>query len=222
MKKIILHTFISLAALLTVGTQHSKAQGFEWGLRDGITVASLVGIENTLPHIGLYAGLTTNYFFNERWGMGLDVTLSEQGAMCIDDRLGTTVDHCYHYANIPLMVNYRIPFENGTELRLLAGAQMGLFLVASYEYSAPSVLGDGYVEGSGHFDGEDFHPMDLGISLGLQWLVMDSPKLLIETRYTHGVTQTHDGISNTLNSTYYISVPNNRNSVFQLGTVLLF
>lgn len=224
MKKSLLNTLVSIVALVVVGTtQTTQAQRrFEIGLRDGVGFASLVGLENSYPHVGLYAGLATNYFFNDRWGLGLDVTLSEQGALTTDDSQSVMVDYIYHYVNVPLVVNYRIPL-GWSEIRITAGAQAGAFLLGAYEYSAPSVLEEGsYVEGNGYLESEDFHPYDFAFTLGAQWKIVESPKLFIEARYTHSITQTHDGISNTLNGTYYISVPNNRNSVFQLGTVILF
>jgi hypothetical protein len=43
----------------------------------------------------------------------------------------------------------------------------------------------------------------------------------IETRYTMGITQTHNGISTTANGNVYISVPDNRNSTFMFALIFL-
>lgn len=224
MKKIALSTLLALTLLLATNTQTTKAQHFEWGIRDGLSFSSLVGVEDSFPHVGLYAGFASNYFFNDTWGIGLDITLSEQGTFTYNGDTDVSMEYIYDYVNIPLMANYRIPLKNGSEIRIMAGAQLGVFLVGSYEYLVPSVLdgGNSLVEGSGFLDRDDFHPFDLGVTLGAQWRIIESPRVFLEARYTHGITQTHDGISNTLNGYYYISIPDNRNSVFQLGTVINF
>lgn len=211
-----------MVALLCLECGTLRAQWFEWGVRDGANISSLVGIDNTTPLGGLYVGVATSFLFDERWGASLDATLSSQGTRCLENADGVSTTYNYEYLNIPLMATYRIGLKDGSEVRFMAGPQLGLFLVGSVDYTAPSVLDGGYVQGSTMLDSEDFHPMDFGISVGLQWLLGEQNKTAIELRYTHGITQTHDGISNTLNGYYYISVPNNRNSVFQIGTVFYF
>lgn len=202
------------------GQNGKQSGGFEVGIRDGISFSHLVGIDNTSPHVGLYAGVTASYFFDSGFGIGIDVTLSEQGAYCNPNADGVAVDFRYDYLNVPLLMQYNIPL-GGSSLRVLAGAQVGVFLLGSYEYTAPSILGDGMVSGSDWLDRDDFHPYDIGVTVGAQWMLWDD-FLLIEARYTLGITQTHDGVSNTLGGNYFISVPDNRNSVIQIGTALLF
>lgn len=217
----ILYPFVLLAALLVSWPQASRARSFEIGVRSGVGACSLIGLDNTSPHIGYYGGLTTSLFLSERWGVTLDVTLSEQGTRCNPNDDGVTIDYLYDYLNIPLLATYRLPIGDGSSLRLLAGPQLGLFMLGTYSYTLPSVLDEGTISGSGSLDKESFHPLDLGISIGAQW-VLWGEQVLIEARYTLGINQTHNGVSNTLNDYYYISVPNNRNSVFQFGTAILF
>lgn len=202
------------------GRDGKRGGGFEVGLRDGLSFSHLVGIDNTSPHIGLYAGATASYIFDSGFGIGIDATLSEQGAYCNPNADGVAIDYRYDYLNVPLLLQYNIPLGE-TSLRLVAGAQVGLFLLGTYEYTAPSVLGDGVVSGSASLDADDFHPYDLGVTVGAQW-VLWGDFLLLEARYTLGITQTHDGVSNTLGGHYFISVPDNRNSVLQIGTAILF
>lgn len=210
-----------VVALFAVQSHPLKAQGFEVGVRSGANLASLIGIDQTTPRTGFYGGITSSLFLTERFGVTLDVTLSEQGVCCNPNEEGVAIDYRYDYLNIPLMATYRIPLGGGSSLRLLAGGQLGVFMLGTYSYTAPSVLGEGTVSGSGVMDKEDFHPFDFGISLGAQW-VLWGEHVLIEARYTIGLNQTHDGVSNTFSDYYYISVPNNRNSVIQIGTALLF
>jgi hypothetical protein len=188
-------------------------------LRDGVSLSWLAGVENTLPLAGLYVGVTADYAFSDNWEVGVDATLAEQGVQCGANADGVTIAYSYDYLNIPVMARYSLPVGSNQRLTLSAGAQVGVFLIGSYEYTAPSVLGGEMVSGNGYLDSDSFHPLDFGAVAALEYSV---GRTSVELRYTLGITQTHDGISNTLNGYYYISVPDNRNSVFQLGTVLRF
>jgi serine/threonine protein phosphatase PrpC len=97
----------------------------------------------------------------------------------------------YDYLNIPLLATYKLP----KNLTLLLGVQAGCFLIAKYTYETPSVLDEGYVSGEGYFDSSEFHPVDFGVSVGLRWLAVPELDFGIEVRYTHGITQTHNGIA---------------------------
>lgn len=220
MKRKLIITIALLLGLSTAHPQHSLAQGFELGVRDGIGLSWLVGIDNTLPQAGFYVGFVGNYFFDERLGVGVDVTLSEQGALCRKNSDGVTMDYSFNYLNIPILGQYHIDLTNDHSLRFMAGVQLGVFLWGTFEYTAPSITGTGVVNGIEQLNRNSFHPVDLGITAGAQWLV--GKTTAIDVRYTLGITQTHNGISNTLNGYYYISVPDNRNSVLQIGTTILF
>ena len=75
-------TLLAICSALFALCQPASAQTFSFGVRDGVSLSWLVGIDNTTPMPGLYAGITGDFRFNERWGVGLDVTLSEQGVYC--------------------------------------------------------------------------------------------------------------------------------------------
>lgn len=217
-----LRTLILLATLGTLTllpTTTSAQTTFRLGLRDGVSLSWLVGIDNTLPQVSFYAGITGDCYFDERWGVGVDVTLAEQGALCKPNSDLVTMDYSFHYLNIPLLALYRLPIGREQHLTLSLGAQAGIFLMGGYDYTAPSVLGEGQVSGSGSFDRDSFHPVDMGVVAALEYGI---GRTSIEVRYTLGLSQTHNGISNTLNGYYYISVPDNRNSVLQLGTIVRF
>lgn len=199
--------------------QPASAQSFKVGLRDGVSFSWLVGIDNTLPQASFYAGITSDLYFGERWGVGVDVTFAEQGALCKENNMGVVMDYSFRYLNVPLMVRYRLPIGAEQFLQFSAGAQVGVFLSAEYQYTAPSVLYEGVVSGGDKFDSDSFHPLDYGVVTAVEFGMGNTS---IEVRYTLGITQTHNGISNTLNDYYYISVPDNRNSVLQIGTVIRF
>lgn len=220
MKKRFFAIIIAAVCTLFVPTQKTQAQGFEWGFRDGVSFSSLVGIDNTLPLAEFYVGVVGNYFWNEKWGVGFDMTLAEQGACCMPNDNDVSIDYHYTYLNIPLLGHYQFSLNNGQLVRLSAGVQFGMFLLGAAEYTAPSITGDGYVTSKEWLPNESFHPYDLGVSVGAQWFLWSD--LTVEVRYTLGITQTHNGISTTLNDYHYISVPDNRNSVFQIGTAYLF
>ena len=220
MKRKLFTLLIALAGALVLPTHKAQAQNFEWGLRDGVSLSSLVGIDNTFPLAEFYVGVVGNYFWNEKWGVGIDLTLAEQGACCMPNNDDVAIDYHYTYLNIPLLGHYQFSYGNNQAVRLSAGVQLGVFLLGEVEYTAPSISGDGYVTGNEWLSSESFHPYDLGVSVGAQWFLWSD--LSIEVRYTLGITQTHNGIATTLNDYHYISVPDNRNSVFQIGTVYLF
>ncbi len=211
--------FALLGTLLLVSNQKVEAQDFKVGLRDGMSLSWLVGIDDTLPQASFYAGITSDLYFGEKWGVGLDVTLSEQGALCNENSEGVITDYSFHYLNIPLMAHYRLPIGSELFLQFSAGGQAGIFLSANCDYTAPSVLGDGRVSGSERLDSDSFHPLDFGVVAAIEF---GTGNTSVEVRYALGITQTHNGISNTLNGNYYISVPDNRNSVLQIGTILRF
>ena len=208
----------TLGTLLSVSNP-LMAQTFEVGVRDGVSLSWLVGIKDTYPLAGFYAGLTGDLYLGDHWGASVDVTLAEQGVRCKENSEGVAISYLYDYLNIPLSLHYRVGLFDKHTLQFMAGGQIGAFLLGKYEYTAPSVTDEGFVSGSEWLDSESFHPFDFGVLVGLQWCV---GKTAIEVRYTLGITQTHNGISNTMGDKYYISVPDNRNSVLQIGTVFRF
>lgn len=220
MRKTILTTILALCCTLLTSTQNTYAQDFEAVIRGGVNNSWLVGIDGTTPKVGYYAGLGANYFFNENWGFGSEATLSGQGVCCKPNEAGVAMSYHYDYLNIPLLGHFQFELGKAHTLRFSAGAQMGLFLAGRYDYTAPSIFGEGLLKGSEEIDKESFHPMDFGASLGAQWILRKH--ISLEVRYSLGITQTHNGISNTLNDYYHISVPDNRNSVLQIGATVIF
>ena len=210
---------IALFVTLLSISNPTMAQTVAFGIRDGVSLSWLAGIENTRPLAGFYAGLTGDLYLGDHWGVGLDITLSEQGVVCNENSDGVEISYHYDYLNIPLSLTYRVAVDEKNILQFMAGGQVGAFLLGKYAYTAPSVTDDGFVSGEDWLDSESFHSYDFGVLVGLQWSVGNTA---VEVRYTLGITQTHNGISNTIGDRYYISIPDNRNSVLQIGTVFRF
>lgn len=213
MKKVVLTILVTAWALLA--NTPAWGQRFEVIVNDGLNFSSLVGLKDVSPNVGLYSEIGVGYKFNDKLGAELDLAWSEQGAMSAVGDIFYTYN--YDYLNIPLLATYKLP----KNLTLLLGVQAGCFLIAKYTYETPSVLDEGYVSGEGYFDSSEFHPVDFGVSVGLRWLAIPDLDFGIEVRYTHGITQTHNGIATATNGLPHISVPNNRNSVFRIGAYFL-
>lgn len=212
MKKIVLAALAMVSALLW--SSPTFGQGAYFIVNDGANISSLIGLEGVSPKVDLYSEVGIGCKFNSTLGMELGASWSAQGATYIDK--GSRYTYDYNYLNIPLLFTVSIP----KHITLLVGAQAGAFLDATYAYEMPSVLDGGTVLGEGKFDKSEFHPWDFGATLGIRCLMAPKLGLGIEMRYTMGVTQTHNGVSDSLSGRPHISVPDNRNSVFRVGVFI--
>lgn len=210
-----------LTLLATISTSSLVAQSrFELDLNDGLNFSSLIGIDNTTPKAGLYTGVSATYYFTPNWGASVGVAYSEQGAHCNANDKGVEMTYNYNYLNIPVLATFRLPEYN---LSFLAGVQVGRFLDANYDYTAPSVTKPNQmVNGSSTMSEEQFHPWEVGATLGARWLFLPKWNVGFEARYTMGITQTHNGISNSFDGDLYISVVDNRNSTISAGLYWCF
>lgn len=219
MKKRILGIIVAVAAL-AMATPASGQKKLDFVFIEGLNFSQLIGIDNTSANLGVFSGLDLTYHFNENWGINAGFGYSEQGTRCNASGLMPMMDYNYTYVNFPVMATYTLPKYN---LSVLGGVQFGNFVGATYNYySTPSINNpNGTVEGSGRFDKESFHPWDFGVTLSARWIFWPSMGIGVETRYTMGITQTHNGISTTANGNQYISVPDNRNSTFTFAFIFL-
>ncbi len=216
MKKV----FIAILALMCSLSVTNAQKRFEGLVSGGLNMSSLIGIDNTSPKTGLYAGFGSAIYITKRFGLSVEVVYSEQGTHCNPNEMGVDFDYNYNYMNVPVTLCYRLPRWG---LTLFAGGQYGKLLDATYSYTAPSILEEGkYVAGYGEFDKSEFHPWDIGAILGFRWIFLPKYHLGVSARYVMGITQTHNGISDIANGHHYISVPDNRNSTIQLGLVMSF
>ena len=193
---------VALGCALTISTQSARAQHFEFGLRDGVSLSQLIGIDNTFPLAELYVGVVGNYFFNEKWGVGFDLTLAEQGACCMPNSDDVAIDYRYTYLNIPLLGHFQFNLRDNQVLRFSAGMQVGLFLLGQMEYTAPSIFEEGYITGSEWMPAESFHPVDFGVSLGASYVVKKN--IGAQIRYNYGFTNVFKNVDNVANQTIEI------------------
>lgn len=209
-----------LVALLCVCAPIKAQRALQFRHSDGLNLSSLVGIDNTALRPGFYSTLGVTYYFSDYFGIGTEVAYSEQGTHCKANDMGVVMNYNYNYLNLPLLATCRLSEHN---VAFVGGVQFGKLLKATYNYTAPSILGQGgSVSGGGVFDKSEFHPWDVGVTLGVDWTLFPRTGCGIELRYTLGITQTHNGISDTANGNIYISVPDNRNSTLRVGLFVPF
>lgn len=203
--------FLTILLFLTCSAA-AEAQGFTFGLRAGATVANLIGLEGTLPKAGLYAGPTVTYEFAPRWSIASEAVFSMQGARYKESDRNLKMWYDFNYINFPLMVTYRL---KGYDCTFMFGLQCGVVVWQKVSYLCPAISGDGMVAGGEHFARGKFYPVEGGVTAGVRYRPWDL--FGVELRYTYGTTQIHKGLTYTMNGYYAISVPDNRNSVFQIG-----
>lgn len=215
MKNRLLILLVALMSLTMVTP--AKGQGWSVWVGDGVTLSTLAGLDSTVPKLGTYTSLGLNYRTLSAWGVELEVAYAEQGSVIVDG--STRVTYAYNYLNIPLMATV----ELADRLTLLGGVQAGWLVAANYQYRTPSVLDEGaWVEGGDALPREEFHPWDFGVTLGLRQMLVPSIDLVLDVRYTLGITQTHNGVATSIVGNPYISVPDNRNSVLRVGLSIAF
>ncbi len=219
MKKRIFAFWMAVASL-AMATSASGQSRFNLSFVEGVNFSQLIGVDNTTAKPGIYSGLDVTYHINDHWGINAGFGYSQQGTTCINNELSTMMNYNYNYINIPVMATYSLPKYH---LSFMGGVQVGNFSGASYDYTTPSILNPNeVVEGNGKFDSESFHPWEFGVTMGARWMFWPSMGIGAETRYTMGITQTHNGISTTANGNVYISVPDNRNSTFMFAFIFVY
>lgn len=209
---------MAVAMMLGLGGKAAAQPSLSVGSHIGSSVATLIGIEGATPRIGFTAGVSAALNFSPAWGIEMGFAVSDQGAKANIEKQQLQMTYTYNYMNVPLLLTYT---PGGGHWTIFGGAQLGLPLAASYHYSTPSITNpEEGVTGGGLIGLDEMHPTELGVSLGVRyWL---SHLWGLEARYTCGITQTHNGISNLSTGHQYISVPDNRNSVLQLCIFVRF
>lgn len=196
----------------------SAQEGVMVGGSIGTNISTLVGVEGASFRVGYTSSMRLVIPFGQVWGTEVGIAIADQGAKFFDAEQGLQMTYTYNYINFPLVITYTPPYERWT---LFGGAQMGLPVSARYDYTAPSITQAGeVVEGTGLIPMEQMHPVEFGATVGGRYMVAEHWG--IEARYTYGITQTHNGISNTAFEHYYISIPDNRNSVMQFSIFVQF
>lgn len=211
---------VTLVALLCLLVPAKAQRRLQLRHSDGLNLSTLAGIDHTGLRPGFYSTLGLNYYLSDLFGIGTEVAYSEQGAHCKANDMGVVMNYNYNYLNLPLLATCRL---SDYGVVFVGGVQFGKLLEATYDYTAPSILEQGgKVSGSGVIERSEFHPWDVGVMLGVDWMLFPRIRCGVEVRYTLGITQTHNGISDTANGNIYISVPDNRNSTLRVGLFVPF
>lgn len=190
---------LALTLTLAVMVGAASAQEFSYGVQAGVTVPTLSGDVECDAKMGYSVGLTTNYMFNDKWGVGLDAIYQTQG--CSVD-MGSTYEYSrtnLHYLNVPIMANYQI--VDGLSIK--AGVQPGFLLGVNSAYK----LDGGDRETSDMASAEDsgYEVFDLSIPVGLAYNITDN--VYVDARYNIGVTSiSKDDNSDLFNNAFVLSV----------------
>lgn len=169
MKKI----FLSLAAVLAIGTVAHAQQEVKFGPKAGVNFSNLSGLDNTDMKVGFHVGAVAEIKFNDKFSVQPELVYSSQGTKWSSDlplvgKVETKINQ--DYINVPIMAKYYIVDGFSVE----AGPQVG-FLVKS-EIKA----------GDEKQDSKDaFKSVDFGLNFGLAY---DLPMgAFVNARYNLGL-----------------------------------
>lgn len=126
-----LRRFLSLTVLMG-STVVSHAQHPTWGLKAGVSLASLIGSGVTGANLhykfGFYGGLTTNFEFKHKLSVQPEVLFSTKGTRDIRPYAGASVNEekVLHYLDMPIVAHIKIRnwvFESGPQASFLVTAK---------------------------------------------------------------------------------------------------
>ncbi len=159
MKKII----FSLIALVSVGA--ASAQGFSFGPKIGVNLATIGNLENVdaKMRVGFVVGGFAEYQWS-RFSVSADILYSEQG--CKFDQGNTTNTQRLHYMIAPVLLNYYI--TGGLSVK--AGIQPGVMTTARSN--------DG-------LNRSVFKGLDLAVPVGIAYSFSNG--FIIDARYNIGL-----------------------------------
>lgn len=209
MKRFLTFVAATLATLSIV-----SAQDLTIGVKFGANSATIAGVEGDTPRVGLVGGGTAEYRFSPHFALQTELLFSMQGAR-YNDGAGTKATHCYDYINLPVLAKLYL-FDH--TVALLAGVQFGHLL-------CPSILFEVGSEGGKtlwrkKLERGSCNPFEYSAAVGAEYHIWRG--LGIDLRYTLGLLQIHYGRSSSALSTDYVTIPDNRNSVFQLALFYRF
>jgi hypothetical protein len=164
--------------LMLVTGSPARAQGFTWGLKGGINLATLSSDEQPDPDNKIMVGLVGGGYVNWRFGGRLDfqpeVLVSEQGSALGSDAVDAKIK--LDYVTVPLLVRYRLS-STGGGLAVYGGPSLGVKFRAraSAEFGGDTVTTD---------ISDQIETMDYGIAVGAMY---ESGRYSIDGRYTFGL-----------------------------------
>jgi Outer membrane protein beta-barrel domain len=163
--------------LLVTGTP-ARAQGFTWGLKGGINLATLSSDEEPSPDNQIMVGLVGGGYINWRIGGRLDfqpeVLVGEQGSALGSDLADAKIK--LDYVTVPLLVRYRLSSSSGG-LAVYGGPSLAVKFRAraSAEFGGDTVTTD---------ISDQIETMDYGVAVGAMY---ETGRYSIDGRYTFGL-----------------------------------
>ncbi|MER3318538.1 MAG: porin family protein [Allomuricauda sp.] len=171
-KQLFLATF-AILGFLNVNAQDSG--DFEFGIHSGLNLANVTvseGQTNTNTRASFNAGVSSEYYFSDRWGLKAKLVYDSKGWAngFIEDEennSSTTTNFRLNYLSIPIMANWH--FGSNRNWYLNFGPYVGLLTSAKDSELGMDVK-------------EAFKSTDLGLALGIgcKFRINDNTKLFIE------------------------------------------
>ena len=173
--------------LVLVTGSPARAQGFTWGVKAGINLATLSSDEDPKPDYKLLVGLVGGGYVNWRIGGRLDfqpeVLVGEQGAALGSDVANAKIK--LDYLTVPLLLRYRLSSTGG-----------GLAV-----YGGPSLATKLRARGSAEFGGDtvttdisdQIETLDFGVAVGAMY---EKGRYTIDGRYTFGLSNINTELGN--------------------------
>ncbi len=173
---------VSLAFALMLGVVNAQAAEKEFGVKAGISVASVTGLEyESNSNVSYTFGLVANFLPINRFSIGAELNYQVQGVSYeyYDYGYRYDFDYNYNYLNVPVMAGLNI-FGG---LWLKAGIQFGFLMgVSCVEYEDNYEV---YRESYSPAD-LDMNTLDISIPLAISYDLVAG--LSIEARYAIGTT----------------------------------
>ena len=155
------------------------AQGFEWGVKAGLNLASITKTDEAKMRTGLHAGVFGEYFVNDFFGIQGELLYSMMGAK--GKEAGITVTSQTDYIVLPILAKIYL-MEN---FSLDLGPQFGYMVSAKLKAASGSSSGSG-----SYYDMVD-NKFDLSVGMGLSYKLPYN--LGVSARYNLGLTEINEG-----------------------------
>lgn len=188
------------------------AQKIHLGVKGGLNISSINGIENVESREGYHFGGVATFDILETMGLHTEITYSRQGykvsepiiiqANTEDPALDFLFSEKLHYVNVPVLFNYTL-IEN---LKLQAGPQFGFLIKTSEVFDFNQGTIDDLPDGFSNFG--DSNSFDFGLALGAQYNILN---FFVQGRYILGINEVFPDSINKENSS------SNRNFQISIG-----
>jgi hypothetical protein len=165
--------------LLLVSVTGAFAQDHNWGVKGGLTMATLSTDDETNPDLkyrfGFIAGGFYTWPIGERFEVQPEALFSQQGASVSEQGVDATIK--LDYVTVPILARYRFA-PRGHGLVVYGGPSIGFKVSAkaTAKFGSEDIKTD---------ISDDIETIDAGIAAGAAY---ESGRMSIEGRYTFGLT----------------------------------